>query len=128
MENKRILIIDDESSLTQLCKMFLETMGDFTVCEENRGLTALATAQAFRPDVILLDCNLPDKNGREIAAELQADPDLNSIPVVFFTGSVSKEEAAASGVHGRCPALAKPFQPTELIECVSRALGLVVAA
>ena len=128
MEKKRILIIDDESSLTQLCKMFLETMGDFTVCEENRGLTAWATAREFRPDLILLDCNLPDKNGFEIAAELQADTELQAIPVVFFTGSVSKEEAATAGVHGRSPALAKPFQPNELLECVSRALGSSLVA
>jgi CheY-like chemotaxis protein len=128
MENKRILIIDDESSLTQLCKMFLESMGDFTVCEENRGLTAVATAHAFKPDVILLDCNLPDKNGFEIQAELQADVALQSIPIVFFTGSVSKEEAASSGVGGRHPALAKPFQPTELLDCISRALGATLVA
>lgn len=48
--------------------------------------------QMPRPDIILLDLNMPRKNGFEVLAELKADPDLRSIPVIIYTSSVTKED------------------------------------
>jgi CheY-like chemotaxis protein len=51
-----------------------------------------AYASAPRPDLILLDLNLPRKNGREVLAEIKADPDLRSIPIVVLTTSSADED------------------------------------
>jgi len=51
-----------------------------------------AYASAPRPDLILLDLNLPRKNGREVLAEIKADPDLRSIPIVILTTSSADED------------------------------------
>jgi CheY-like chemotaxis protein len=51
-----------------------------------------AFASAPRPDLILLDLNLPRKNGREVLAEIKADPDLRSIPIVVLTTSNAEED------------------------------------
>jgi len=56
-----------------------------------------------RPDLILLDLNLPKKNGRQVLAEVKADPDLRTIPVVVLTTSTSDEDILASyHLHANC--------------------------
>ena len=58
---------------------------------------------APRPDLILLDLNLPKKDGREVLAEIKADPHLKSIPVVVLTTSRNEEDIAQSyALHGNC--------------------------
>ncbi len=60
-------------------------------------------ANAPRPDLILLDLNLPRKDGREVLAELKADPDLRSIPVVVLTSSDAQDDVARSYLlHANC--------------------------
>lgn len=113
---KRVLLVDDEAALTRICKLMLEKTDDFVVEEENLGARALSTAREFRPDVIFLDIRLPDKDGHAIAAELKCDPDLHSVPIVFWSGSISKREEVVANSHGCWPALPKPFSHHELTE------------
>ena len=62
-----------------------------------------AYASAPRPDLILLDLNLPRKNGREVLAEVKCDPDLMSIPVVILTTSSADEDILkAYNLHANC--------------------------
>jgi len=116
---KRILLVDDESSLTKLCKLMLEQNDSFIVREENLGARAVATAREFRPDVIFLDLSLPDKNGPTIAAELQNDPKLRAVPIVFWSGSFKGKKDAVASWHGNRPALPKPFSTDELTQLAS---------
>src|SRR5919108_2326088 len=59
--------------------------------------------RALRPDLILLDLNLPRKDGREVLAEIKADSDLKSIPVVILTTSNAEEDVLrAYGLHANC--------------------------
>lgn len=120
MEKSRILIVDDEHMLTSMWRMMLADR--FIVGVENSGTAALETARRFRPDLIFLDACLPDKDGREIAAELATDPALSSTPVVFMTGLVSKAEAVEKGMFGCYTVLSKPFKTHELIACAERFL------
>lgn len=58
---------------------------------------------AMRPDLILLDLNLPKKDGREVLAEIKADASLRLIPVVILTGSAAEEDVLkAYGLHANC--------------------------
>ena len=60
-------------------------------------------AQATRPDLILLDLNLPKKDGREVLAEIKNDPDLKRIPVVIITSSSAEEDILRSyNLHANC--------------------------
>ena len=63
---------------------------------------------AVRPDLILLDLNLPRKDGREVLAEIKGDPDLRRIPVIVLTTSKAEEDVfRAYGLHANCY-IAKP--------------------
>jgi DNA-binding response OmpR family regulator len=114
----RILFVDDDSALTGLYRLLLAQLGDFVVAEEDEGTRALETARRFHPDMIFLDCNLPDKTGSEIAVELRADAELKTVPLAYLTGALTREEAA-TGQLGGLPALAKPFRSEEFIRLVS---------
>src|SRR6267154_639609 len=86
MNMKRILVIDDEPGITLNLKLTLESGGDYEVLGENNPANALAAAQTFQPNLILLDVMMPDLDGGDVAARLQADPVLRDTPVIFLTG------------------------------------------
>src|SRR5262245_170978 len=110
MTRKKILIIDDESSITRLLKLNLENTGFYSVREENQGMRGVATARQFKPDLVLLDVMMPDIDGGDVAAQLQKDPVLKSTPIVFLTAAVKKAELAARGnMIGGFPYIAKPL-------------------
>ncbi len=92
MNTKRILIVDDEPSVTRNLKLTLESGGGYEVLGENQPINILSTARAFRPDLILLDVMMPDVDGGEVAARLRNDPLLRDIPILFLTALVSNEE------------------------------------
>jgi two-component system, chemotaxis family, response regulator Rcp1 len=76
-------------------------------------------SQAVRPDLILLDLNLPRKDGREVLAEIKADPDLRVIPVVVLTTSSAEEDVLRSyGLHANCY-ITKPVQFDEFKRVVA---------
>ncbi len=76
-------------------------------------------SQAVRPDLILLDLNLPRKDGREVLAEIKADPDLRVIPVVVLTTSSAEEDVLRSyGLHANCY-ITKPVQFEEFKRVVA---------
>ena len=71
---------------------------------------------AVRPDLVLLDLNLPKKDGRELLAELKADPDLRQIPVIILTTSESSQDVRrAYKLHANCY-LTKPFEADTFIK------------
>lgn len=119
---KRVLVVDDENAMTTLCGMLLERTGYFSVRTECAGAKALAAAREFRPDLIFLDCHLPDMDGAEIAAELRADGELCAVPVVFLTGGVTRAEAEEINARGEMETMAKPFSREVFVR---RALELV---
>ena len=123
MTKKRILVVDDEATITSRLKMNLEATGAYEVKEENRGNHALATAREFRPDLILLDLVMPDVTGEQVAADIQADPKLGQTPIVFLTAVVTKTEASERGHSaGGQTILAKPVDVDELIQCIQTQL------
>jgi CheY-like chemotaxis protein len=124
MTKKRILVVDDEVSLTRMIRLNLETTGRYEVREENRGARAVEAAREFRPHLILLDVMMPDKDGGEVAAEIKDDALLQDTPVVFLTAIVTKEETAPAGseIAGHT-FLAKPVTTEDLIRCIEEQLS-----
>lgn len=80
-------------------------------------------ADAPRPDVILLDLNLPKKDGRTVLAEIKADPDLKRIPVVILTSSKAEEDILNSyDSHANCY-ITKPSDLEQFIDVVKSVEG-----
>ncbi|PSP27494.1 two-component system response regulator [Halobacteriales archaeon QH_2_65_14] len=78
-------------------------------------------ADAQRPDIILLDLNLPRKNGDEVLEEMdKEDPDLSRVPVIVLTSSQAEEDIVRSYELNANAYLTKPVDPTEFIETVQR--------
>ncbi|HEV7867724.1 MAG TPA: response regulator [Chthoniobacteraceae bacterium] len=129
MSKPRILVVDDEPNLSHLVSMFLERTERFQVLVENRSSQALARAREFKPDVVLLDVDMPGKDGGEVARDMAADAQLRSIPVLFFTSLISREEAGTKAVmRGSYRYLAKPVNPNVLVETLDLILAQAVAA
>lgn len=121
MSKKKILIIDDEYSLTRLVKMQLEKAGDYEVDIENSGTSAVDTVKKTRPDVILLDIVMPDADGRDIVIGLSEDSELASIPIIFTTAAlVQDRDDQDHDLLNRIPVLQKPLEMPALIEEIER--------
>jgi two-component system, OmpR family, response regulator len=124
MVKKKILVVDDELSITRLLKLNLEKNGAFMVRTENEGTKALAAAKEFKPDLILLDVMMPDIDGGDVAAIIQADPLLRNVPVVFLTAAVKQEELdAKGGMIGGFPYIAKPLDVKGVTAVIERTLA-----
>ena len=115
MITKRILVVDDEPSVTRNLKLNLESGGGYDVFAENHAANALTAARLFRPDLILLDVMMPGMDGGDVAARLRRDPLLRNTPVIFLTALVSNEETEGHEmVSGAETFLAKPVDIGEL--------------
>jgi CheY-like chemotaxis protein len=121
LEKTRILIVDDEASFTRLLKLNLDHTGKYLVRAVNRPREALLTASEFEPDIVLMDVLMPECDGGDLAADFQANPKLNRVPVVFVTAAVKPQELAAhGGCIGGLPFLSKPVQMPAVIDCIER--------
>jgi len=115
MNTKRILVVDDDPSVTRNLKLNLESSGGYDVFAENHATNALAAARIFRPDLVLLDVMMPGMDGGEVVAKFQADPLFRDTPVVFLTAIVSNEETDGHEMEsGGGVFLAKPVDIAEL--------------
>jgi CheY-like chemotaxis protein len=128
-EKKRILIVDDEPSITRLLKLNLEQTGDYEVATENVSQAALVAAERFQPDLMLLDVMMPGLDGGSLASQLQGSPKLKGVPIVFLTAAITREEVRKrQGVVGGLPFLAKPVDLDEVVACLQHHLGVAPAA
>jgi CheY-like chemotaxis protein len=117
-----VLIVDNNHDFTRHAKLALEGTGRYFVCEENDASKAHQTAQSVKPDLILLDIAMPETDGGEVAAQIQSDPALHRIPIVFLTALVTQAEGRSGlRIEGH-PFLAKPISLPELIKGIEENL------
>ncbi len=117
MRHVRILHIEDSPADADLVRESLVTdADDVTIAVARNGTEAVAMlwkrgahAAEPRPDLILLDVNLPQKSGWEVLAEIKADPSLQSLPVVVLTTSDAQRDVCQSYALGACAFLTKPM-------------------
>ncbi|HEX15964.1 MAG TPA: response regulator transcription factor [Deltaproteobacteria bacterium] len=86
---KKILIVDDDPDLVEAVSSILESKG-YDVVAAYGGVEGLEKAKTERPDLIVLDVMMPDKDGYQVCKELKADPEYRSIPILLLTAVVSK--------------------------------------
>ncbi len=122
-EAPTILVVEDQEEVNELLQYNLQRAGYRTLAAYD-GRVGLATAQAQRPDVILLDVMLPGIDGWEICRSLEDDPALRDIPVIIFTAKGSREDFD----HGHRFAnvagyFVKPYATSDVIEHLRRVLS-----
>jgi CheY-like chemotaxis protein len=121
MPKKRILLVDDEQSLTTLLKLNLEETGNYEVRVENWPEDALDAAREFKPDLILLDIIMPRLPGGNVAAMIDADPQLKDTPIVFLTAAVRRHQVEENeGIICDHPCLAKPASLEEVVAIIEK--------
>ena len=125
MENKkRILIIDDEEDICNFTKSILERTGNYQVLTAAKAQTGIDLAKENLPDMIILDVNMPDIDGGEVARILRDYKLTSNVPILFLTGLMRKAEAEeASGRIGKNFYMAKPVIPAELIKKIESILA-----
>jgi CheY-like chemotaxis protein len=110
-----ILLVDDDPDIVRLLTMTLRPQG-YRLLSASDGNTALEIARAVHPDLLLLDWNMPGRNGLEVCHALRAgsDPDLRDVPVVLLTAQVGAEDTAAGFAAGVTDYVTKPFKPAHI--------------
>lgn len=111
---QRILCVEDEPDIQAVARMALELVGGFQVLVCGSGEQALSEAQAFAPDLILLDVMMPGMDGPGTLQALRALPDVATVPVAFMTAKVQPDEVAHYRSLGALDVIAKPFDPMTL--------------
>lgn len=109
---KKILIVDDDESITRMLLLNLHHTGHYIVHVENDPASAYPAARQFEPDLIVLDVMMPGQDGGDLAAQFRADHRFRDVPILFLTAAVKRGE---EGVHGGDLFLAKPVDMDELI-------------
>lgn len=116
-----ILIADDEEDIRIVISMRLQQL-KLRVIHATTGRTALELATVERPDLLILDWTLPDRNGRDVLMALKQNSVTASIPVIVVTGIDEQIEKAQALAIGACAYLVKPISMRELEETVLEVL------
>jgi CheY-like chemotaxis protein len=128
MNKPKILIVDDDLPLSRLVQISLEKTRLYQTRVENHSTRALRTTREFRPDLILLDIDMPVIDGGEVARQIRTDDSLRETPIIFFTSLLSQSEAGRGLVdRGGDHFLAKPIDAPVLIRSIESLLNPVVA-
>lgn len=106
-EQKKILLVDDNSVNLTAIKSTLS--GLYKVTAVNSGATALRFLEKQRPDIVLLDVEMPEMNGRELLKLMKDDPALSDIPVIFLTANMDEKSEEEAFLLGAVDYIRKPM-------------------
>ncbi|WP_319541242.1 response regulator transcription factor [uncultured Pseudodesulfovibrio sp.] len=114
MSSQKVLVVEDHRDTRELLKYNLSAAG-FDVAAAEDGQLGLSLAQAFKPDIILLDLMMPGTDGLEVCRQLKGDPALARIPVIMLTAKGEEVDKIVGLELGADDYVIKPFSPRELI-------------
>ena len=112
-----IMIVDDSSTARMITRRCLEITGyqDSTFLEANDGTQALSVAKQNQVDLMVVDLNMPNMDGRSLLKHLKASPRLNHIPVLIISSLITKAMEKELKEIGAFAALIKPISPANLV-------------
>lgn len=110
---KRILVVDDDPEILGLLSIRLKRKG-YHLYEAMNGQTAIETAREQRPDLIILDVMMPEKNGWEVAREIRKHSNTAHIPILMLTAIGDSLNEMTSSLYGANDFVNKPFEFEEL--------------
>lgn len=115
--NKRILIVEDQEDNRRIVRDLLTSAG-YELIEAVTGEDGVALAQSRRPDLILMDIQLPGLDGYEATRRIKSSTDLALIPVIAVTSYALSGDDLAAYEAGADAYVAKPFRPRELLATI----------
>ena len=119
--SKRLLIVEDDRSITELLKFHFAREG-FTVTSTGNGEEALILIQEVKPDLVILDWMIEETSGLEVCRRLRRRPETATLPIIMLTARGDEEDRVRGLETGADDFVAKPFSPREL---VARAMALL---
>lgn len=116
MANKRVLIIDDEPGISEIVKIALKAIAGWEVLVASSGKEGINMAIAEIPDAILLDLMMPEMDGIATFEQMQANPDLQSIPTILLTAKAQNSEQKQFTELAITGVITKPFKAPDLVK------------
>ena len=114
MAKQRILVVDDDREVVRLMRAYLEQAG-YEVLAAYDGETAVHTLRREKPDLVLLDLMLPDRDGYDITRLVRADATLAHIPIIMLTARVEDTDTIIGLEIGADDYVTKPYNPREVV-------------
>jgi two-component system, cell cycle response regulator DivK len=120
---KRILLVEDTEDNRQIVRDLVESVG-YQLLEAHDGAAGVAMASEHKPDLILMDIQLPVLDGYEATRRIKADPALKHIPIIAVTSYAFSGDEAKTRDAGCDGYIAKPFSPRQLLTTINDFLRL----
>ena len=117
----RVLVVDDESDVTELLQFRLEQEG-YRVATLNDPLGFVVKVREFEPDLMLLDIMMPELSGIQLCRIVRADPSMKDIPVIFLSARGEVEDRIKGLEAGAEDYISKPFNTNELLLRINKML------
>lgn len=121
--SKRILVVEDQHDNRQILRDLLGSVG-YTLIEAENGEAAVTLAAQHKPDLILMDIQLPIMDGYEATRRIKADPALKAIPIIVITSYALSGDEAKARAAGCDAYVTKPYSPRQLLAAVRNYLPL----
>ena len=112
--NERILVVDDDKEVVRLMRAYLEQAG-YEVLIAYDGETALHILRRDKPDLVLLDLMLPDRDGWEVTRLVRSDPSLAQTPIIMLTARIDVTDRIVGLEMGADDYVTKPYDPREVV-------------
>jgi DNA-binding response OmpR family regulator len=114
MNKQRILVVDDDKAIAKVVRSYLEQAG-YLVQTAHDGETALHMLRSEKPDLVVLDLMLPDRDGWEITRLIRSDPMLGALPIIMLTARVEDTDKIVGLELGADDYVTKPFNAREIV-------------
>jgi CheY-like chemotaxis protein len=115
--------VEDNPSNIALMQELVDALPNLRLLIATEGISGIAQARAHRPDVVVLDINLPGMNGFEILRELKRTPATSDIPVIALTASAAPRDIQRGKAEGFLHYLTKPINIPEFMAAIDGLLG-----
>ena len=110
----RILVVDDDRDIVRLVQSYLDKAG-FEILTAYDGETALRLMKTEKPQLLILDLMLPDRDGWDVAKEVRSDPAIGATPIIMLTARVEDNDKIVGLEIGADDYITKPFNPREVV-------------
>ena len=119
---KRILVVEDQEDLRGILRDLLTSSG-YEMLEAADGQAGVDKAKAEKPDLILMDIQMPVMNGYDATRQIKANPELKPIPIVAVSSFAMKGDEEKARASGCDHYVTKPYSPMQLLKTVRGLLG-----
>ena len=118
----KILVVDDEPNIVLALEFLLQREG-YRVEKAFSGLQALEIAEAFQPDIVVLDVMMPGMDGLEVARKIRGNPALDQAKIVFLTAKGTQRDKQSGYTSGAEYYMIKPFENEEFVSTINEIMA-----